>query len=98
MEINATLPGANFRRDEVTYAYCGLYPLTAEEIHADSYQGTGEYQVVDHEAKDSVKGLVSVLWSQIYDSGESIKIGWEIDPCQIGQEKVARQTGLRTSG
>jgi len=86
-EINATLPGANFRRDEVTYAYCGLYPLTAEEIHADSYQGTGEYQVVDHEAKDSVKGLVSVLGAKFTTAVKVSKLAGKTILAKLGKKK-----------
>ena len=59
-DINAALPGLALTRADVRYAFTGLYPLVASEIKADTYQGTGDYQVVDH-AKSGVGGMLTVL-------------------------------------
>jgi glycerol-3-phosphate dehydrogenase len=60
-DINAMLPGVSLIKSDVQYAFAGLYPLTSEEIHTDTYQGTGEYQVVDHGQKNNIEGIISVL-------------------------------------
>lgn len=60
-DINATLPALNLRETDVAYAFAGLYPLTANRIRTDTYQGTGEYQIVDHGSQDAVHGIISVL-------------------------------------
>ena len=59
-EINAALPGLGLTRADVRYAFTGLYPLVASEIKAATYQGAGDYQVVDH-AKSGVGGMLTVL-------------------------------------
>ncbi len=60
-DINAIIPGVGLRQDDVHYAFAGLYPLISDEIKTDTYQGTGEYQVVDHASQDRLAGMVSVL-------------------------------------
>lgn len=60
-DINAILPGVHLEESDVKYAFAGLYPLISDDIKTDTYQGTGEYQVVDHSQQDNVDGIVSVL-------------------------------------
>ena len=60
-DVNDGLPGAGLTRDDVRHAFAGLYPLTEETLSDDVYQGTGEYQIVDHAARDHVEGCVSML-------------------------------------
>lgn len=60
-DINAIVPGISLARADVHYAFAGLYPLISDEIKADTYQGTGEYQVVDHSRQGGPEGMISVL-------------------------------------
>lgn len=60
-EINTALPMARLGREDVRYAYCGIYPLIAEDVKADTYQGTGEYQVIDHGRTNGIAGMVTAL-------------------------------------
>ncbi len=60
-EINEALPDANLGPEDVHFAFTGIYPIIAREIKPDTYQGTGEYQVVDHAAKDGVPGVITAL-------------------------------------
>ncbi len=60
-DINAIVPGISLQESDVHYAFAGLYPLISDEIKTDTYQGTGEYQVVDHASRDGREGIVSVL-------------------------------------
>jgi glycerol-3-phosphate dehydrogenase len=43
------------------FAYTGIYPLQERILQAGVYQGTGEYQLVDHAATEGRKGLITAL-------------------------------------
>lgn len=60
-DINAIVPGLSLAENDVHYAFAGLYPLISDEIKSDTYQGTGEYQVVDHSEQGGPAGIVSVM-------------------------------------
>lgn len=60
-DVNAALGAGALEREDVRWAFAGLYPLTTEQIRPDIYQGTGDYRVVDHEEADGVPGLISVF-------------------------------------
>jgi glycerol-3-phosphate dehydrogenase len=60
-DINATLPAVGLSEADVRYAFAGLYPLIAKRVRGDTYQGTGEYQVVDHLRQDGIDGVLTVL-------------------------------------
>lgn len=61
VDINEALPDLHLTRQDVHYAYTGLYPLIVRNIEEDKYQGTGEYQLVDHEMTDKTPGLITSL-------------------------------------
>jgi len=71
VDINAIMPGISLKKEDVHYAFAGLYPLVCERIKSDTYQGTGEYQVVDHSETDGVEGVVSVLGAK-YTTGRIV--------------------------
>jgi len=60
-DLNQCLPGLNLGVDDLHYAWAGLYPLLVREIKPDTYQGTGEYQIIDHEKRDGIQGIVTVF-------------------------------------
>ena len=60
-DVNAALPGLELTRSDVSHAFAGLYPLTARDVRPDVYQGTGDYQVIDHGRVGGSDGVVSVL-------------------------------------
>ena len=60
-DINAIVPGISLTESDVHYSFVGLYPLISDEIKTDTYQGTGEYQVVNHSQRDGIDGIISVL-------------------------------------
>ena len=60
-DLNSALPGARVIRSDVSYAFAGLYPLTAHDIRPDLYQGSGDYQIIEHGRVGGVDGVVSVL-------------------------------------
>ena len=60
-DINAALGEATLAIDDVRHAFAGLYPLTAAEIDPQVYQGSADYQVIDHGADDGIPGLFTVF-------------------------------------
>lgn len=60
-DINAALGPDTLTVADVRYSWAGLYPLTAEEIDPDVYQGSADYQVVDHRAAGGPEGILTVF-------------------------------------
>jgi len=60
-EINRSVPGLNLTRSDVSYAFTGLYPLISRKVKKDTYQGTGDYQIIDHSRADNIDGIVTAL-------------------------------------
>lgn len=60
-DINAALPAAQLSLADVRHAFAGLYPLTETTIRADTYQGTGAYQLVDHADSGGPSNYMSAL-------------------------------------
>jgi len=60
-DINSALGQEVLSRNKVRYSYAGIYPLIDDEINTKVYQGTGEYQVIDHAEKEHIEGLVTVF-------------------------------------
>ncbi|PID44221.1 MAG: hypothetical protein CR981_01535 [Proteobacteria bacterium] len=93
-DINALVPDVNLEESDIDYAFTGLYPLISDEIKADTYQGTGEYQVVDHADQDNISGMVSVLGAK-YTTARTIaeqavdlvasRLGGSSMPCKTAE-------------
>jgi glycerol-3-phosphate dehydrogenase len=61
-DINEASGKLVLRREDVKYSFAGIYPLIDNEINTKVYQGTGDYQVVDHAANDDcADGLFTVF-------------------------------------
>ena len=99
-DVNAALGPQTLSPDDVLYSYAGLYPLVQADIDPEVYQGTGDYQVVDHEAVDGVPGLLSVFGAK-YTTARllaertldlvSRKLGDDLSPCRT--RKLALPAG-----
>jgi glycerol-3-phosphate dehydrogenase len=65
VDLKASIPESDpsqpLTRDDVRYAFAGIYPLIDDVINTSVYQGTGKYQVIDHADTDNIEGLVSVF-------------------------------------
>ncbi len=60
--LNESLPGLKLDRDAVLHAYAGLRPLIDDgDAASESYKASRRAEVVDHEADDGLKGLVSAI-------------------------------------
>ncbi len=58
-EIRSALPNANIHRSDVAFFYSGLLPMAGVNQNGD-VQLLKHFELVDHEQKDGVSGLISV--------------------------------------
>ncbi|MDJ0955812.1 MAG: glycerol-3-phosphate dehydrogenase/oxidase [Arenicellales bacterium] len=59
-EINRHLPTLSLTKQEVVHAFSGIYPLQENTLNEKTYQGTGDYQIVDH-SSFGYEGIISAL-------------------------------------
>ena len=93
-DVNTALPGADLSRGDVSHAFAGLYPLTIRQLQRHVYQGSGEYQVIDHSRAGGVEGAISVLGAK-YTTARRLaelvttrvchQIGRRAAPCRTAQ-------------
>ena len=96
-DINAALPEIHLTREDVRYAFCGIYPLIARDIRTDTYQGTGEYQVIDHDRANGIKGIITALGAK-YTTARHVaersldlamrKLAQQGSPCLTGTTRL----------
>ena len=93
-DVTSVLPGVALTRSDVCHAFAGLYPLTARDLRPDVYQGTGDYQVIDHGRDGGAEGVVSVLGAKYTTAREVAerattlicdKLGRGAAPCQTAR-------------
>lgn len=90
--INRALPGVKLKKEDINYSYAGLYPLNNRAIKADTYQGTGDYQVVDHAKKEGVEGILTVLGAKYTTARRVAEIGMDTAEMKLRGRKSACQT------
>lgn len=59
--LRQILPEVSVSGADVLFAYTGIYPLQESVLRAGVYQGSGEYQLVDHAAVEGRRGLITAL-------------------------------------
>jgi len=92
-DINETLPSVRLTTSDVRYAFTGVYPIIAREIKPDTYQGTGEFQIVDHEKKDGIKGIVTALGAKFTTARKVAEQSVDLVISKLG----CRDPGCRTA-
>ena len=60
-DVNNALPEANLTAKDIISGYTGIYPLHTENINSSVYQGSGEYQIIDHAQSQNTEGLITAL-------------------------------------
>ena len=93
-EINAVLPSVKLKPDDIRYAYAGLYPLISDAIKHDTYQGTGEYQIVDHARGDGIEGVMSVLGAKFTTARRVAARGTDLIEKKLKGRKSVCRTAL----
>lgn len=90
-EINAAYPAAGLSRDDVYHIHYGLLPVVGVGRSRHSIKLLRESIVYDHEKKDGLSGLISVVgvkYTTARRAAEKVvnlvfnKLGWESPPCQ----------------
>lgn len=95
VDINEALPDLHLSRQDVHYAYTGLYPLIVRNIKEDKYQGTGEYQLVDHEVTDEVPGLITSLGAKFTTARNVAEKTVDLAAQKFTEQKKPCQTAAR---
>lgn len=60
-DANEAMPGAEIRRDEVTFFYGGLLPMSGHNPASGDVNITKHFRLYDHEREHGLPGLISVL-------------------------------------
>ena len=69
--VNQALPNAQLTTEDLISGYSGLYPLNTDNIKSTVYQGSGEYQIIDHANANGVNGLITALGAK-YTTGRKL--------------------------
>ncbi|RBP49625.1 glycerol-3-phosphate dehydrogenase/oxidase [Arenicella xantha] len=95
--VNAGLPSAKLTRADLISGYSGLYPLQTDNIKRTVYQGSGEYQIIDHQVANGVEGLVTALGAK-YTTGRKLsELTMKLVGSKLGMTKTPPRTKLRAS-
>lgn len=69
--INSGIPSAKLTRGDLVSGFSGLLPLRTDNIDRTLYQGSGEYQIIDHAQSNGIEGLVTALGAK-YTTGRKL--------------------------
>ena len=89
-DVNLALPRVELGCHEVLHAFAGLYPLTARRIDARVYQGTGDYQIVDHGRHGRADGIVSVLGAKYTTARRVAELATNLVCRRLGRSVACR--------
>ena len=91
-DVNRAMPTASLGLDEVRHAFAGLYALTTRRIDANVYQGTGDYQIVDHARDGTADGYVSVLGSRFTTARRVAELAMTLVCRKLGRRDAVCRT------
>lgn len=60
-DVNQAYPGANIKREEVTYAYGGFLPMAQQNPQTGEVNLEKHYKIYDHKQTEKVDGLITVI-------------------------------------
>jgi glycerol-3-phosphate dehydrogenase len=93
-ELNTAYPPAGLSREDVYHIHSGLLPVVGGDQSGPSVRLLRESIVYDHDDKDGLSGLISVIGVK-YTTARSTaekavdlvfnKLGWEVPPCSTHQ-------------
>ena len=86
--INAALPQANLSRADIRQSFAGYYPLQSPAIQHGVYQGTGEYQLVDHSVTDHLDGLITALGAKFTTGRRLGELAAQLAEKKLGRASV----------
>lgn len=59
--VNTAHPGANIKREEVTYFYGGFLPMTGTNPKTGEVQLERHYKMLDHSKDDNIDGIITTV-------------------------------------
>lgn len=96
-EINTAYPAARLSRDDVYHIHVGLLPVAKGSRSSNSLRLLRESVVYDHQDKEGLSGLVSVIgvkYTTARMAAEKAvdlvfsKLGWDAPPCQTQETPI----------
>ncbi len=90
--VNAHLPMARIRRDDVKHFYAGLRPLV-DDGSRDTYGASRRAELIDHRIKDNVDGLVSAIGGKWTTSRDLAEQAVDMAMQKLGKPRRAASTG-----
>ncbi|MEL7449491.1 MAG: glycerol-3-phosphate dehydrogenase/oxidase [Pseudomonadota bacterium] len=73
--VNAALGGRSVSEDDIAHTWSGLYPITAEEVKNDTYQGASDYIVTDHGKAGGLKNYFSMFGAKYTTARKLAELG-----------------------
>lgn len=94
--INEGIPSANLSRDDLVSGYSGLYILHTDNIQSTVYQGSGEYQIIDHANANGVSGLITALGAKFTTGRKLSELTMRVINKNFGKNKATDRANTRT--
>jgi len=82
--VNDGIPSAKLKREELISGYSGIYLLQTENIQKTVYQGSGEYQIIDHAAANGIEGLVTCLGAKFTTGRKLSAVSMKLISSKLG--------------
>ncbi|MFT5574322.1 MAG: glycerol-3-phosphate dehydrogenase [Cryomorphaceae bacterium] len=95
--INQGFPSAKLCRQDLVSGYSGLYILNTDNIQNTVYQGSGEYQVIDHAAANSVDGLITALGAKFTTGRKLSALTMKLVAKKLGTPYAIEKVRLQAS-
>ena len=95
--INQAMPSAKLTRADLISGYSGLYPLRAETIQGAIYQGSGEYQIIDHERSDNTDGVITAFGAKFTTGRKLSALTMKLVAQKLGKACNVSKTKLHNS-
>lgn len=95
--INEALPTANLSSEDLVSGYSGLYPLHTENIQSSVYQGSGEYQIIDHQQSDGIGGVVTALGAKFTTGRKLSALTMRLVERRLGKPAQLQKSRLKNA-
>jgi glycerol-3-phosphate dehydrogenase len=93
-EVNAALPGADLRRQDVYFVYAGLLPRADGDGDRGSVQLLKRYEIRDHAVEDDIEGLISVVGVKYTAARQVAETTIDLVMKKLGRGHVRCLTGV----
>ena len=95
--VNEGMPSAKLTRSDIVSGYSGLYPLNTDNIKSTVYQGSGEYQIIDHERANGVSGIISALGAKFTTGRKISELTMKVVEQKLARANINKRIKLHDS-